>query len=202
MGACDTPGWAMNIVVVGTTAYVADGAFGLRIVDLSDSAHPQEAGSFEVNGLARRVAVAGSFAFVADQRGGLRTVDVADPAYPVQVSQYSPVTGSRRVAVDGAYAYVAAEFQGLRVMDVSDPAHPTGSCRLRLRRVCRGCGRLTATMLIWLLMPVSMEIPYSLHVLDISDPAHPTRVGAIPWCLPEEYKDLALDDDILYVVYG
>lgn len=200
MGACDTPGWALNVAVAGSTAYVADGASGMRIVDLSDPAHPHEVGAYEVDGLARRVAVAGSMVYVADQHNGLRTLDVTDPSDPPQVSLFSQMMRARRVAVAGKYAYVAAEFQGLRVIDISDPAHPREIAIYNTEGqtadvVVNGKYAYLATM------PVSDNILYSLLVLDISDPAHPTRVGAIPWS-NEEYKDLALVDDTLYVASG
>lgn len=201
LGVYNTPGWAMNVAVSGTTAYVADGAFGLRIVNLSDLAHPNELGAYEVDGLARRVAVANNMVYITDQRKGLRTLDVSVPSDPLQVSLFSQMMRARRVAVAGSYAYVAAEFQGLRVIDISNPTHPReiaiyDSAGQTTDVVVNGKYAYVATM------PVSMDTPYSLQVLDISDPTHPTRVSAIPWSNRDEYRDLALVDETLYVVIG
>jgi len=197
VGACDTPGWALSVAVAGTTAYVADGAFGLRVIKVSDPHSPHEVGTYEADSLARRVAFSGDIAYVADQRGGLRAIDVNNPAHPTQVGLYSPMAQARRVAVAGSYAYVATEFLGLRVIDVSDPAHPREVGAYDTE------GAYTADVVVsgtYAYLATFMYGPYNLHVLDVSDPAHPTRVSTIS--SNQEYKDLALVDDILYVAYG
>nr|MBC8449122.1 PD40 domain-containing protein [Chloroflexota bacterium] len=58
VGAYDTPGLAQGVAVSGTVAYVADGAAGLYLVDISDPGHPSLAGSLALSGTAQGVAVA------------------------------------------------------------------------------------------------------------------------------------------------
>jgi len=41
VGSVDTPGNAMDVVVSGTLAYVADGGSGLQVIDITDSARLQ-----------------------------------------------------------------------------------------------------------------------------------------------------------------
>ena len=66
---------------------MADGYSGLRVIDVSDPAHPTEVGSWDT-GTGRRVAVSGTYAYVAAGGGGLRVIDVSDPAHPTEVGSY------------------------------------------------------------------------------------------------------------------
>jgi hypothetical protein len=47
LGSFDTPGEAYGVAVVGTRAYVADGVFGLRVIDVANPSLPVEIGSFD-----------------------------------------------------------------------------------------------------------------------------------------------------------
>jgi hypothetical protein len=110
------------VAVSGSTAYVADGRGGLRVVDVSDPANPTEVGAYDTPGRAGGVAVSGSTAYVADGDGGLRVVDVSDPANPTEVGAYYTPGRAGGVAVASSdpeghtYAYVADEYGGLLIL--------------------------------------------------------------------------------------
>lgn len=100
-----------GVDVVGSYAYVADGASGLRIIDVSNPVTPTQVGVVALPGSAYTVAVAGSDAFVVTvpvwleacacySRGGLYVVDVSHPTAP-------KVVGHGAVA-DIAYSATAA----------------------------------------------------------------------------------------------
>jgi hypothetical protein len=113
---------AYDLVVANGLAYVADGRFGLKILDLSLPETPELVGVYATGGSARGVAVDGSLAYVADHETGLLIIDVSDPKNPALVSSV-PISASK-VVVGGGYAYLAATTNGLRVIDVSTPAMP------------------------------------------------------------------------------
>ena len=72
----------------GSTAYLADGPYGLRVVDVTNPAAPLEiAHAFDMN-YAYAVAVSGRYAYIAAAGAGLLVVDVSDPAYPVELGGY------------------------------------------------------------------------------------------------------------------
>jgi len=71
VGNFDTQGGALGVAVVGSTAYVAAGSGGLRIIDVSDPTAPSEVGAYDTPGSASGVAVLGSTVYVADGDGGL-----------------------------------------------------------------------------------------------------------------------------------
>jgi len=111
--------------VVGHYAYVADGLGGLRVLDVSDAAHPTEVGVCDTPGSALGVALKDNYAYLADADQGLRIIAVSDPSHPTEIS-FSPMPGiASDVAVMSRYAYVASAGEGLRVVNISDPAHPT-----------------------------------------------------------------------------
>jgi len=66
LGSYDTPSFAYGVVLIGSTAYVADGATGLQIIDVSNSASPTLLGSYDTPGTAYSVVISGSTAYVAD----------------------------------------------------------------------------------------------------------------------------------------
>jgi hypothetical protein len=114
----------LGVAVSGIYVYVADGEAGLRVVDVSDPAHPVEIGFYDSGEFFQAVAISGSYVYVADGVVGLRVVDVSDPAHPVEVGFYNTPGGAEGVAVSGADAYVVYADAGLHVVTVSDPAHP------------------------------------------------------------------------------
>jgi hypothetical protein len=71
VGFYDTPGDAEGVAVSDTYVYVADGSFGLRVVDVANPTRPTEVGVYDTPGNAVDVAVSGSYVYVADEAGGL-----------------------------------------------------------------------------------------------------------------------------------
>ena len=63
-------------------AYVADGADGLQIIDVSNPASPTLVGSVDTPGEAQDVVITGDRAYVADGLGGLQIVNVSAPNHP------------------------------------------------------------------------------------------------------------------------
>ena len=66
VGTYDTPGFAIGVAISGSYAYVADGDWGLQIIDVSNPASPTLVGTYDTPGYASDVAISGSYAYVAD----------------------------------------------------------------------------------------------------------------------------------------
>ena len=113
---CLTP---YDCFVTNGYAYVADGAYGLKILSLTSPSDPELVGSYDTAGTARGIGVAGNFAYVADATNGLVVVNVSDPTDPELVT--SVPMNAATVAVSGNHAYVVAVSNGLHVVDVSVP---------------------------------------------------------------------------------
>ena len=120
IGSYDTPGYAYDVALQGNYLYVADGASGLLILDVSNPAAPALKGSYNPGTDFRNVAVSGNFAYLPAGTG-TAIVNVTNPTSPSLAAQ-APATG--RIVVQGQYAY-ATQNDGLRIIDVSDPYNPT-----------------------------------------------------------------------------
>src|SRR5262249_11126662 len=122
-GTFDTPGDAQDVRVYGNLAYVADGAGGLQIVDVSLANTPRLVGALGNIGTAHGVDVAGGFALVA-AGSGLRVISVTDPAHPAAVGFVTLPGDAQDVVARGTFAYVADATGSLQVVDFSTPAAP------------------------------------------------------------------------------
>jgi hypothetical protein len=147
---------------------------GLRVVDVSDPAapnevHPRKGQLPVVDGGVIALAIQGSFAYVGAGRK-LVIVDLSDPKHPA-------VLGSTRVrpcnlpdvGVSGQHAFVACEADGLRVLDVSNAMAP------------KEIGSFRPTEPISA-VAVSGKLAFAsgpgvVYVLDISDPTAPRELS-------------------------
>jgi hypothetical protein len=105
------------VTLAGAYAYVADGGYGLRVIDVSDPLQPKEAGFYDTPGDPFAVAIAGDYAYVADGGSGLRVIDVSDPAHPQEVGYYRSTGSARGVAAAGSFAYVGDYDGGLQTVE-------------------------------------------------------------------------------------
>jgi len=174
-----------GIVVSGTLAYVAAGGAGLRVVDVSDPAHPTEVGAWDSPGYAEGLAVAGSTAYLADGPYGLRVVDVSDPVHPTEVGFAYDMNYVFDVVVGGEYAYIAAAGAGLLVADVSDPANPIAVGSLDTPGYAYGVDAVEDTVYVadgW----------EGLRIVNVADPGHPTSDSSyqtLGWALDVDIVD-------------
>jgi peroxiredoxin len=112
-----------GVLVSGTTAYVADGALGVVVLDVSDPLAITEVGAVPVPGTATDLALDGTWLYVAAGSGGFSVVDVSAPSAPALVSTVSGSGTVVAVEHDAGRLFVAA-WTDARVYDVSDPAAP------------------------------------------------------------------------------
>lgn len=123
VASLDLIGEGYGVVVRDSYAYVANGAAGLAVIDISQPAVPRLVGSTAAV-YGNSVAVQGNYAFVADEYRALKIFEISDPALPRLVANYPTSQSAVGVTVSGQYGYVAI-FQGpILILDISDPAHP------------------------------------------------------------------------------
>ncbi len=113
-----------DIGVAGDHVYVAAGASGLHVVDVSMPSDPTVVGTYDSPGQARGVAVVDAHAYIADELQGMRVVDVSTPSAPKEVGAYETLGGVWSLAIDEGIACVVGLGPYLRVVDVSTPSAP------------------------------------------------------------------------------
>ncbi|MBX3732406.1 MAG: hypothetical protein KF791_07395 [Verrucomicrobiae bacterium] len=171
LGGFDTSGRALAVEVAGDRAYVANGAAGLQILDVSNPASPIRLGSFETGGSAVAVQVEGSLAYLATLYAGFQIIDVSNPASPVRVGSYDTGVWVTAMQVAGQFAYLVGEPPGVVVLDVSNPAAPVRVGGLALP------GEGFAVQVVGNLVYVSDQ-DAGFVVLDVTNPAMPVQRGS------------------------
>jgi hypothetical protein len=206
LGSTVVPAAIDKIAVSGSVAYVAAGAAGLRVLSVSDPAHPVEVG--HADGPAYDVAVSGTYVYVAS--GGLIIYDVTNPASPVQVGSWGAASSSGRLAVAGEFAFVASPggygWMGTTVR-VSDPAHPvdvgffsmpTGTTHPNLTDLALAGNLLLATE------AGSLEFGAwpSMGVYDVSNPAAPIGLGGYDISMGQDGYAVAASGPFVFLAYS
>jgi hypothetical protein len=193
VGSSDTPNHAYGVYVAGSHAYVADGASGLQVVDVSSPASPSIIGTCDTPGVASGVYVLGSHAYVADSYAGVQVIDVSNPASP-QIIGTGYVTGHAvAICASGNHAYVAdGSANRLQVIDVSDPTNPSS---------VGWCDTMSNALGVY----VSGNYAYvaanmNVEVIDVSDPANPSTVGTCN--TPHQAYDVYVSGNYAYVADG
>ncbi len=167
-GTYDTTGDAIGVHISGKYAYVADGASGLQIIDVSNPASPTLVGTYDTAGTAHDVYVAGKYAYVADDSAGLQIIDISNPSAPTLTGTYNTSSTAYEVNVSGKYAYVA-DFTSLQIVDISNPASPT----------LAGAYSGPNTYGVYVFGQYAYLATYSsgLKIVDISNPTNPILTG-------------------------
>ncbi|MBN1622129.1 MAG: fibronectin type III domain-containing protein [Endomicrobiales bacterium] len=120
----NTPGNATGVHVQGNYAYIADGAYGMYIIDISNKSSLTYQGAYDNSYLANGIFVSGSYAYLSDSTNGLRIYDVSNPSTPNPLSSHDTASSAMEVYVRGNYAFVTSSDAGLYIFDVSDPSAP------------------------------------------------------------------------------
>jgi hypothetical protein len=115
----DTPGWNCDCFIIGDMAYLADGANGVRTVDVSDRSKPRELGSVTLKTLTREIHALPGTVFAAAHITGVAAIDVSDPERPVIADRYETVDDARGVFADDRFVYLASGSGGLYIFRYS-----------------------------------------------------------------------------------
>jgi len=183
-------------LVSGSLAYVPDGAFGLRILDVSTPAVPVAIGFYSTLPPASEAAVEDEYACVLDGSKGLHVLDVHDPADPERAGVFAGVGlhWYMNINVSGQYAYLNDRSR-LRIVDVSDPYQP----------------HLTGTYTVPndpYIRPLALSGHFAyfgtgayhgLSIVDVSDPAQPTLAGQSAAC-GDPFFDIAVAGTTAYLL--
>lgn len=199
IGSLDTEGNAYDVTVIGNTAYVADGTYGLRVVDVSDPTNPKtiEPG-IDFGGNAKAVTVIEDIAYVASEDGGLKVIDVSVPSDPQWIGQAGYSVND--VFVTGNLVY-AAGYPALKVIDINAPTgrEVIGSVEFTDTGMENSEGITVVGNFAYVVGYAGWDRYTSfLLVIDISAPEDPDIVGSVE--TPEGYGyDVEVIGDIAYV---
>ncbi|HYR90980.1 MAG TPA: Ig-like domain-containing protein, partial [Terriglobia bacterium] len=171
------PGFANSVAVQGNYAYVAAGAQGLHIVDITDRTSPEIVNSIQLNGNANDVKVNGAQAYVAVGNAGLQVVDVSNPLNPQQVSTLNTGGEAWDLAFKGdGLVFVANGSAGLAIVDAT-AAVPAVVGTLNLPGISKGVDVEDYEGPNRRRIVVVARGANGLGVIDVADPRHPVLIG-------------------------
>jgi len=186
------PGFANNVDVSGDFAFVAAGAEGLQVVDVSDRSSPSIVAAIATPGNATDVKVMGYTAFVADGSAGLQVLDITDPLAPEFKGAVDTPGNANDVVIKGTLALVADGLEGLQVININDPTAPEIIGAMDTPGVAKGVDADQDT-------PVAVIADGSsgLHVVNITDPTNPAISGTAS--IGGDARDVVMNGDFAFV---
>jgi hypothetical protein len=175
---------ANGVAVRGGYAYVAAGAAGLLVVDVSDPRAPRIVATANTPGSASAVALDETRAYVADYTS-LVVIDISNPEDPeIEAVMPDPVPGGFcDVAVSGDFACVATSTvnsycHGLVTVDISDPRFPEPIGCVTLTETSDFNPETARVALVGTLACVAAESE-GLQLIDVANPRSATIVGRV-----------------------
>jgi hypothetical protein len=180
---------AQDIVVTGTTAYLANGRSGFQIVDISDSFAPRAVGDYLTYGPACSIAVEGSIAMVADGTS-VYVLNVSNPSAPSLVGRWESGGWAKGVAIEGTLGYVANGGRGLQILNLTD-ASPVA---------------LYDTLGVAYSVAVANNIAFvadgrtGVQIIDVTTPSSPSPISSFD--TGSVAVDVAVAGSLLYTACG
>jgi len=121
-----TSGYAQDVVVNDTLAFVAQGEGGLMIIDIADPSNPKELAivAQDLKGYGYKVANKDSVVYVAAGAFGVSVVDAASPGEPIVTVTNLPIKPAKSFNIMGNFLFTAIGEYGFKISDISYPTQP------------------------------------------------------------------------------
>ncbi|MCB9240834.1 MAG: hypothetical protein H6608_06875 [Flavobacteriales bacterium] len=190
---------ASQVVVHGSTAYLAAFSHGIFILDISNPSNIQLISQFvpnlnfpdsppdstKIN--ARGMVLENDVIYLSYDAGGIRIINVSNPAKPRETGRYSnPVMNKKPRAYNnavkyGKYLFCGVDYCGMEVLDVSDTTSITQvswwnpwKCHESPLNWFSSNGHVNEVRMDTLEQKLFVSTGKSdLMVIDVSDPTHP-----------------------------
>lgn len=193
----DTPGTALAVAAKDNHLFVADGAAGLQIINVTDPAFPVTVHTVSATADARDVVTNGNLAFVAAGNSGLQIVDISDPGSAFILGSADASGFASGVFVQDDLAFVAVQDSGLRIFDVTDPTAP-----LLLDSVDTSAGSHGVCHGIWKSRPYAFVADGTTGI-QIIHTGYPTAAEVVDVTnTPGNARNVIYKDELLFVADG
>ena len=196
-----TEGYHQDVNVISGHAYVCDFDNGIRVVDITNPAQPNEVTLVQLNSGVADILFDGNFAYVANRGAGLQVLDITTPSAPV-VGTLFDTPGTLRKVAFGAITInatptghiFAADVAGILAINVSTPATPVESGALTVSAAAPGSAFST------FLDGDKAYVAYGsagFRILDVSNPANISELGVFD--TPGDARKVVVKDDVAFV---
>lgn len=197
----DTPGTAVDVMVVDNLLYVADDTGGLRIYDVSNPASPGTRGTLATIDSSISLVPLSSGEIVLGDKSKWREVDVSDPDNPTSNpgQDLNPTTKTLRARYLNNMAYAAESNQFTFYDDNASAGPPVFA------------GKVTSLGMaesLWVANNGSTILAYladgvgGLRIYDVTTPAQPSMKGVVPVSAGGGTRDVAVSGGLAYIAEG
>ncbi len=195
VGHCLTRDRAMDVVVQGDYAYVADYDSGLTIIDISEPEFPFIIGHYNVETFSMSVALNDTILFLPDMERNLLVLNIYNPSSPFEISRWDEHLGGLIFLKDD---YIYFNSNEIVIIDASNPES------LVTDGVCSGHESWSIFADNEYLYVTSCYFATGIFIINVSDPFYPYEIGS---CLDDfdewgDAKDVFVLDSYAYVASG
>jgi hypothetical protein len=132
LGSYDLLGYAQDVAVSGSRAYVVTSGYqlyygGFYVLDITNRGAPKLDGEAGGMGYGLRIALTSTTAYVASYTANLPIIDITTPTTPTLIHgdmSRGEVLYGFDLALQGSLVYLADELTGLRIIDITTPTTP------------------------------------------------------------------------------
>jgi len=119
-------GYAQDIVLKDSLAYISQGQGGLIILSVSNPKAPKFVSelTYGLRGYSYKLANKDSVIYLASGTFGVNTVNVADPLNPLITQENRAISPAENFHIMGNYLFTAVSEEGINITKIIDPAHP------------------------------------------------------------------------------
>ena len=200
LGRYNTNSQALDVKVVGGTAFVADGNGGLVALDVSNPADIKLLDSVATAGKAVDLLIEGNYAYVAETAAGVGIFDISDPT---NIREVGRITALKRNVTDSESVALAKMNQFLFISDQKNGLIAVFNVA-NLNRIFRVT---TVDVLPWSTMPVDIAlVDQKLFIVDlrsgliIYDVSRPTRPVILSWTpLDPRPRTIEVDNETAFL---
>jgi hypothetical protein len=123
-----TSGYAQDVVVKGSMAYIAQGQGNLMIVNISNPKEPKIVSelSYGLKGYSYKIINKDSVIFLANGDFGVSIVNAADPKNPQATDTNLPIKPAKNFCFMGDFLFTATSETGIDIHKISDGVHLEG----------------------------------------------------------------------------
>ncbi|MBM3326113.1 MAG: hypothetical protein FJY65_03890 [Calditrichaeota bacterium] len=194
IGRLELEGEAVDIQVQGRYAYIAAGAGGLKIVDVSEPEEPRLVGAFVDGQPIARIALGEGCVFAVGERAGMRVIDISNPAETRLLRRWAPNSRYLDIAYRPPLLYTLWS-SGAEILNVANPTEP---------RLVRGLGGnianafriFTSRGFVW----ISKTRDDAINFYNVRQPNNPVAAGR--FSLGSQLSDMAIRHTLAVIAQG
>lgn len=121
-----TSGYAQDVVIKDTIAYVTQGEGGLVIINIADKKAPEELVIVfkELKGYSNKIEIKDSVVYISAGAFGVSVVDVINPVNPIVTATNLALKPAEGFDINGNFLFTAIGEYGFKISDISYPTQP------------------------------------------------------------------------------